>query len=1167
MKISRWTLRALGVVLGLAAGAMTMHAQGVTTGAIAGTVTDANGAPVEGAVVQAVAKSNGFTSSTNTRANGSYLIPNLETGSYTLRIRRIGFESMEFPVPVTLSQTTRFDIKMKQSATTLGAVTVTATTDANDINPTRQGVSTQISDSLISHLPQLNRNVTDLAKLVPQVIIPSSGGPSAGGMYNRLNNFTVDGANQNDRFSLNSSGGIPGGQQNGKIISADAVKEFRVLLSPTDVRQANFTGMLFNAVTKSGTNEFHGGLMYNYRHDANMASANFRLTPVDQRQYGFQLGGPIIKNRLTFYVAPEWQTRFSASSGAYVGGTTASTTPNINPDSIALVQSLALSKLGMDAGSAGKVDIENPLTNLFGRLDYQFNDQHRVVLRRTDNTADNTNFSRNTSTLTSDVLTQSSGFRLGSNGYVFSNKNTSNVGQIFSTLSNGISNELLVGFNKIRDERIVTSNGLLPEVTVGVVPTTAVGSAATTATAAITFGTEQFSIGNLATQDIIEYQDNVTIPWNAHTFTAGARYEVVKIYNNFPQALGGVWRFPTIASLSSGPGGTPNPSGYLVGVANSGNTADIPAVFRTNMPSVYAQDQWSNGNLTVTAGVRADLPRFVSNPPDNSAFSGQFEAGVLARGGTAYTGPATVSTTWMPKDRVLWSPRIGFNLDVNGDQTAQLRGNIGVYTAPPPFVLVANALQNSGLGLVLLSCTAAGTIPTFTSDVNNQPKACAGAATPPPGAFPTNTINLNDPNFKYMQVLGSSVGADHRLPFGFIGTIEGMYKKFINAPRIRDLNLLHPALNPDGSFKTDRFGRVLYADSITLTGGVINANQKAINTYVTATVNPLTGVEQRSSQTFSQGIIYLTNESKSYLYNLTGQLKRRFGNLDWTGAYTFTRSNDIQSLTSDRAISNWRFGREYAGLESADNLSTSGFERRHRFLTYGTLMVPWTSRWNTDFTLYYERVSGNPITYVGNADLNGDGQAANDPIYVPLNALDTTQIRLGSLTGASATNPGTFVQDQAAAIAFDQFIDSQKCLAEQRGTIMKRNSCRGPAQNRMDLSIRQGLPNLCGRGCDNVSIQLDVQNVMNLAGEVMQHVDGVARDWGKTYGATITSNPQQTVLSPTGGGSQARTAGPTGGANGSQPVYTFNANARSQGPFNFPSNNGYNLALTLRYIF
>src|SRR3954466_14436826 len=428
MKTPRWTLRAVALVLGVVGGSLQLHAQGVTTGAIAGTVVDAAGAPVQGATIKVTNRSTGFTSAATTRANGYYLIPNLEVGGpYTVAIRRIGFETQtKTDISVPLSQTARVDFKLAQQAVNLGGVQVVATSDASIFSATRQGVTTRVSDTLITALPQLNRNITDMAKLVPQVIQPSStGGMSAGGMYNRLNNYTVDGANQNDRFNLNSSGGIPGGAGNGRIISEDAVKEFRVLLSPTDVRQANFTGMLFNAVTKSGTNEFHGGAMYNYRHDANMASSNFRQTPVDQRQYGFQLGGPIIKDRLTFYVAPEWQTRFSAAGGAFVGSSFAATTPNINPDSIALVQSIVLSKMGFDPGTSGKVDIENPLTNLFGRVDFQVNNQHRMVLRRTDNTTENTSFSRNNNTFTNTVTTQTTGFRLGSNLFDGKNTNTS----------------------------------------------------------------------------------------------------------------------------------------------------------------------------------------------------------------------------------------------------------------------------------------------------------------------------------------------------------------------------------------------------------------------------------------------------------------------------------------------------------------------------------------------------------------------------------------------------------------------------------------------------------------------------------------------------------------------------------------------------------------------
>ena len=1158
MKIPRWTLRAAALVLGVIGGSLQLHAQGVTTGAIAGTVTDAAGSPVQGATIKAVNRNSGYTNSTTTRGNGYYLIPNLETGGpYTVSVRRIGFEaSQRTDVVVPLSQTTRIDFKLSRQAVALGSVLVVASSDASVFSPTRQGVSTQVSDTLVSHMPQLNRNITDLAKLVPQVISPPTGGSSAGGMYNRLNNFTVDGANQNDRFNLNSTGGIPGGAGNGRIISADAVKEFKVLLSPTDVRQANFTGMLFNAVTKSGTNEFHGGALYQYRDDAHMASANFRASPVNVRQYGFQFGGPIIKDKLHFYIAPEWQHRTSLASGAFIGqSSNSSATLNVPSDSVALIQSIVNAKMGFDPGTSGRLDITNPLSNLFGRIDYQVSDAHRLVFRQLINRTDNTSFSRNTSTFTTVPTTQTTGFRLGSNSFIGVNKNKSSTFQLFSNLMAGMSNEFLVGINSISDARSLPTDKIFPEMAVGVVPVGATGAAATLPTAAITFGTEQFTLGNLAKQDINEFQDNVTMPWHSHNFTVGARYEQVKIYNNFPQALAGVWRFSNIFNLNGGAaGGTPIPASYAVGFPNSGNLADVPAVFKTNMPSAYVQDQWSSNSntLTVTAGIRMDMPRFVASPLVNQAAADSFASGVALRGTQAQKdAQLSINTSWMPKDRAYFSPRLGINWDVNGDQTTQVRANVGVFTGPPPFILVANALQNNGLGLVLLSCTGAST-PAFTPDVNALPKSCNDPVTglpqpvPAAGKFGTNTLNINDPNFKYPQYLVTSGGVDHQLPFGFIGTAEGIFKQAINGLRVLDRNLLHPKLDAVGNVVTDRNGRVLYADDISINGVVTNANQYAIQNF--------------KGTNFTQRVVFVTNESKSYNYNLTGQLRRKFGNLNWTGAYTYTRALDIQALTSDRAISNWNNGREYSGREDDNTLTTSPFERRHRAITYGTLTVPWMQKYHTDFTVFYEGISGLNLTYTASQDLNGDGQAGNDPIYVPISALDTAEIRIGTQVGASSTNAGTFTQDQAAAKAFDDFITKQGCLNSQRGHIMERASCRSPWQNRMDVSIRQAIPTIRG---ENFSLQLDIANFLNVAGELLQHVDGHARDWGKTYSPTLSSSfPQQQVLSAPA--TQARTAGPYTTA---QPVYSFNATARNRGPFDSQSGNGYNLALTLRYLF
>src|SRR4051812_2772205 len=373
MKSPRWvvnaaTMLSLALLLPLSLSS-PVAAQGVTTGAISGTVTDAAGKPVENAQVQITNRNSGFRSGSITRANGYYYVQGLKVGGpYSVSVRRIGYEPVERNgVTVSLSSTTRVDLQLAQSAVTLSAVTVSGQAEASTFSPAHQGVSTEVTDTLIRRIPTLNRNLTDLVKLTPQVIIPNSGGPSAGGQYNRYNNFTIDGANQNDRFNLNSSGGLPGGAGNGRIISQEAVKEFRVLMSPSDVRQANFTGMLVNAVTKSGTNDWHGGGIYNFRNQ-DLGATNFRATTLDVKQYGFQLGGPIIRDRLQFFIAPEWQQRTTAAAGPYVGQAANSTgTPlNISPDSIAYVQQIVAShpQFGFDAGTSGLVPVDNPLTNL-----------------------------------------------------------------------------------------------------------------------------------------------------------------------------------------------------------------------------------------------------------------------------------------------------------------------------------------------------------------------------------------------------------------------------------------------------------------------------------------------------------------------------------------------------------------------------------------------------------------------------------------------------------------------------------------------------------------------------------------------------------------------------------------------------------------------------------
>ena len=1111
MRIHRW----ISVLAGLAmvpAGVLLSraHAQGITTGAIGGLVTDSAGAPLAAVQVQVRNIQTGYVVGSLTRDNGSYLVPGLEAGGpYTVTARRIGFAPQTREnVFVSLTQTTRVDLKLSSQATQLTGVAVVATT--SDFSSTRTGVSTTVRDSTIARIPTLNRDFTDLVKLSPHVSSPVSGqGPSAAGAYNRFNNYTIDGANQNDRFNLASSGGTPGGAVSGRLISIDAVKEFQVLLTPADVRYGNFAGMLVNAVTKNGTNKLTGGATWAYRNPNMAADEPFlRNSDFKVNQYGFYLGGPIIKDKLHFFIAPEWQSRSQPAIGPYEGGPT-SEPGNISPDSLRRIAN-AIDPL-FTIGSTGLVSTGNPLTNLSGRLDWQVNAGNRVVFRQLYNTAESDQFSRNNRTFNAAVGNQNSGFRYTSNMFTTQDDNISSVLQVFSQFSKGSSNEFLVGYNRIKDERIIPVS--TPEVSVKV--TNLQG----TTNAAATFGTEEFSPGNLLKQDIIEVANNYNMPIGAHTVTLGGRYEHTHIFNNFAQRAYGVYAFGTIDSLER-----KLPLNYSFGYSNGG---PIEADFNIGQYSLYAQDRWNISNkLTVTYGLRADVPQYLDKPVQNDKIAAAFTA----------AGREAVNTSATPKTRVYWSPRVGFNWDPSGDNKNQFRGTVGVFTSPTPGILIGNAYANTGLGLVTLNCTGAAT-PDFVTDVKLLPKSCKGQAAPAAGQAGTAGVNVNDPDFKNPQNFTASLGFDRQLPYDFIFTFEGLYRKSINGIIVHDLNLKGPRL-VGGQPYTDRNGRILYADTITAAGAVTNNNQRVITSIGTPAV------------AFTEGVIQVTNESKDYSYSLSTQLRRRFGrSVDLMAGYTYQRSYDLQSLTSDRAISNWRNGSQYAGLETDLALTPSVFDRPHRVLASGTYTMPWKKA-PTDLSFYYTGFTGIRYMYTANGDLNGDGFNGNDPLYIPKNATDQNEIRFVD-QGSGAT----LITAATQAQAFESFISNNDCLNSQRGKIMERNSCTAPWTNRFDFSVRQGLPEIAGQ---RLTAQLDIFNFGNLVGRIIGQ-----DDWGQQRSPNLSPTfPQQQALTVRG-----RTAGPL---NQSYPTFNFNANLINSGEFvqsQTLAANFFQMQFTLKYSF
>ncbi len=1115
MRIQRWFGVAAAAIALLASNVSAAAAQGLTTGAIGGLVTDNLDRPAEGVQVQIRNQATGFTAGGLTRSIGRFLVQGLAVGSYTVTIRRIGFEPItRDDQQVVLGQTTIVDVQLREAATQLVGVTITGTGSGADFSPSKQGAGTVLNDTVIRRLPTLNRDFTDLTRATPQVSQPQAGGgPSAGGVYNRFNNYTVDGVNQNDRFSLGSSGGTPGGATNGRIMSIEAVKEFQVLLSPTDVRYGNFAGMLVNAVTKSGTNQWAGGATYSFR-TPQMAydTAFIRNADFDVKQYGFSLGGPIIKDKLHFFVAPEWQSRVDPTAGPSADLGTG-LIGDIRLDSVARIAQI-MSARGVDVGTTATIRRQNPLANLFGRLDWQINGANRFAFRQLYNTAEQDEFSRNFNNFNTNVGQQNSGIRLTSNSFSRKNTNISSVATLYTTGLSGWSNELSVGYNIIEDERIIPVN--TPEISVAVTPT-----GGTNPNRPVTFGTERFSPGNLLEQRILEVSNNFTRTFGDHSLTFGGRYERTYIYNFFLSgAANGAYIFPSIARLEAG-----TPSGYAFSYANGG---DIEAEFSGQQITAYAQDLWNiSRNFAVTYGVRVDVPSYIDSPVLNQD--------ILTRSTEA---GSPVRTDWTPKAAPLWSPRVGFNWNVGGTSVTQIRGNVGVFTAPVPYIMSGNAYSNTGLGGVTVTCTEAlGNVPVFTTDVSQLPTSCAGTAPPVPGAAGTVGINVNDPDFKNPQNLTASFGIDRKLPAGFVFTFEGLYRKAVNGMYIEDLNFRGPR-EVGGQPYTTNTGRVIYADTITTNAAgavtVGNNSRRLITRTGTNNVN------------FGEGIMFLTNQSADYNYTLSGQLRRRFArSLEMSAAYTYMQSKDVQSLTSDRAISNYRNGGQTGGIiNDKTNVGTSYFERPHSVQLFGTYTAPWTSA-QTDLTFFWRGTSGTPLTYTVNSDVNGDGVINNDPIYVPRNGADPSEIRIG--TGAGTA----YALNAAAAADFESFIARQECLSSQRGQIMERNSCRSPWQNRMDVSIRQSLPRVRGQ---SATLQLDIFNAANF----------VNRRWGRIPLPTLSPDfPQQAVLAV-----RNRQGAPLSAetANG----YEFDSRVRTGTLFQPAPNRTsdlYQLQLTLRLAF
>ena len=904
-----------------------LAAQGVTSAAVVGRVTDDAGQPIPSGSLTLTNTASGVRYLARSADDGRFFFENVQVGAYVLDARALGHEPGRVPdIVLTLGQRRVTDVTLRRAAVQLGGVTVEAVADPLR-STSRTGASQFVSESLIARLPTLARNFTDFVETTPQIARTS-----AAGQNNRFNNIQIDGAVNNDLFGLGSTG-QPGGQVNAKTIPLDAISQYQVLIAPFDVRQGGFTGGLINAVTRRGTNQIHGSL-FEYHQGNDFVGDGLTGQPFGtftENQYGGSVGAPLLKDKLHLFLAGEGQGRNRPNSGANIGIDPVTAT-GINPDSAARFTNIFRSNYSaFDPGGFGQVSLENPNTNLFGRLDWQVAPNHLLTVRH--------NYVK-----ASDVsTTRGNNYAWASNNFQIRNVTNSSVLEFHSTFGGRLFNELILGRETIRDKR--DPNVAFPQVQVTVTSDTSpTPNPAGRFTRTLVAGAEQFSQANRLDQDIYELTDNVTFGLSGgHRLTLGTHNEFFHFTNLFIGQFTGLWTFTSLANFQSG-----TASSFTRTLPYPGTSTPI-ADFRVRQFGFYVQDQWdATPRLNLTYGVRLDVPTFPDHPRSNPDAQSVFQ----------------VNTQDVPSGNLLWSPRVGFNYDVTGDRNTVLRGGVGLFTGRPAYVWLSNAYGNSGRETVQLSCVnVAGrsdSVPAFTLDPSNQPSLCRNQTSLT--ATGLQTVNYFDKDFKFPQVWKADVAVDRDLPHGFLGTFEVLYSRTANAMLIRDRNIGAVA-----SYARD--GRPIYG---TISGtGVVTTN------FVDARFDK---------------VLEHYNGGGDWSVSFTWQLQRRFANwLEANAAYTYQHVEDRISLTSSIASSNYAFDPIRFDPNNPEQ-GISSFNIPHKVTLNGTMNLPWHLQ--LSFVYIGRTGSPYSYIYQGDANADGypnrsgSVRGENDLVYVPRNQSD-----------------------------------------------------------------------------------------------------------------------------------------------------------------------------------
>ncbi len=1003
-----------------------------TTSTLSGSISDSKGAPIPGASISILHVPTGFRTGSQSNKQGLFAVPNLKPGGpYIIEVTFVGYTTQKFEnVNLGLGSNPELSVQLKTNDQNLKEVVVMGSSR-------RQTGGLSVGKLQLSTLPSIGRSITDFTRLTPQ-----SNNNSFAGTNFRYNNLTVDGAINNDAIGFsNSFGGVSGGGQSGAAgggtrtnpYSLDVIQEVQVQLSPYDVKLGNFTGGSVNAVTKSGTNNFHGSIYGFGRNQAITGkSADGLKTKIGSDfhdyQYGATLSGPIAKDKAFFIVNFE-QTRRQEPTFYNAGDPGAA----ISVADAASIYNKLKATYNYDAGEY--LDAYKIFTNsdkLFARMDFNLNSKNTLTVRGIYTNGWGNNLERT-----------STNFQFGSTDFTQHTKNINVTAELKTKISNNLNNQFNASYVNVHEYRDFPGT-LSPFMDIG-------GGAAWVGT------WREASIYNMK-QQTIELSDNLTFTKGIHKFTFGTHNEFYNLTYGFVNSWNGRWEYSNLANFLAD-----KPSrirgAYSTSAKYPNTREDLfnnpPDPYHVNLMSAYTQDEMSlSKRFKITPGIRVDYP-FLGH---QIAVDKDFATAKNNTSNPTYSNTSFSNFTnkWLGTPTV--SPRLGFNWNVRGDQSIVVRGGTGIFAGRMPFAWLGYAETLSGgvYNNIDFKPSAANTvggntvIPVAINPLNLRDTINAHALASA-NAVSTREVDVIDNHFKLPEVWRSNLAVDFKFGNGYKLTLDALYTKTIYDVKFQQINI-------KDSVQYFTSGPV---QSPVYVGGKLNSQYS--NVYL------------------------LSNTTQGYRYNLTAQLsKSTMGNpmadhpfnYNWSVAYTYGVSKDVSNGIRNSFQSNFEVNP--AIVPNSPQLANSNFDLRHRIVATLGGAMQWNKQNVTSLNFFYAGQSGSPYSVVYTAGGNPFGNSANANLpYIPK---DQNNIRLADYT----VNGQTYTAAQQWS-DLDKLISNDKYLSKRRGEYSERNGLHTPWNHELDFKLMHEFK-FGKNNAESVQFSFDMFNVLNLINNDWGHV-------------------------------------------------------------------------------